>query len=71
MVNIAIGVKKALGIKSAFGIADRVHQKNIADGSPDQLKTSTLRAMADYFEDDIQILSTLLKKDFSKWSSIK
>mgnify|MGYP000135520299 FL=1 len=71
MVNIAIGVKKALGIKSAFGIADRVHQKNIADGSPDQLKTSTLGAMADYFEDDIQILSTLLKKDFSKWSSIK
>ena len=71
MVNIAIGVKKALGIKSAFGIADRVHQKNIADGSPDQLKTSTLGVMTDYFEDDIQILSTLLKKDFSNWSSIK
>jgi len=68
MVNIALGVKKSLGIKSEFGIAARIHKKNITDGTPNQLNLSTLRMLADYFEKDIQTLSTLLNKDFSNWS---
>ena len=68
MVNIALGVKKSLGIKSAFGIADRIHNKNITDKTPKQLSSSTLRVLADYFEKDIQTLSNLLNKDFSKWN---
>ena len=68
MVNIALGVKKSLGIKSTFGIADRIHNKNITDETPKQLSSSTLRVLADYFENDIQILSNLLNKDFSKWN---
>ena len=68
MVNIALGVKKSLGIKSTFGIADRIHNKNITDETPKQLSSSTLRVLADYFENDIQTLSNLLNKDFSKWN---
>ena len=68
MVNIALGVKKSLGIKSTFGIADRIHNKNITDETPKQLSSSTLRVLADYFENDIQTLTNLLNKDFSKWN---
>ena len=67
MINKAFGMKKALGITKQFGIANKIHSSNIKQGKHKLLDNQLLIKMNEFFHDDIQLLSTLLDKDFTHW----
>ena len=71
MVNQIIGIKKILGINNTFGIANKIHRFNTADYPPKQLNKSMQMKIITFFQDDIKLLSKLVKKDLSTWSYIK
>ncbi|MBL7013998.1 MAG: sulfotransferase domain-containing protein [Candidatus Marinimicrobia bacterium] len=68
LTNVALAWKKAVGIKSEFGLANKIHAKNITNDSPAKLNSETVKMLVGYFNNDIKKLSDLLNRDFSKWS---
>ena len=71
MVNQVVGFKKVIGIKTEFGIANKVHRANTAIRSSNKLNKSIRIKMAAFFQEDIKLLSQLVGKDLSTWSSIQ
>ena len=71
MVNQVAGLKRAIGIKTQFGIANKVHRANTTVRLPNQLNKSIRMKMAAFFQEDIKLLSQLIGKDLSTWSSVQ
>tara|TARA_B100000315_G_scaffold26617_1_gene22906 strand:+ start:2486 stop:3370 length:885 start_codon:yes stop_codon:yes gene_type:complete len=66
-VNQIVGLKKAVGIKKQFGFAKRIHSSNVGDSPPNHMNQSLKTSLSNYFKEDIQLLSSLMKKDLSDW----
>ncbi len=68
VVNYGSALKKKMNIKTRFNIAGKIHKINITDDPLEELPTNFLLKMNKFFENDINLLSRLIKKDLSKWS---
>ena len=67
ITNYGSALKKKMNIKAKLNIADKIHKMNITDDTLDELPSNFLLKMNSFFENDVTLLSRLIKKDLSKW----
>ena len=67
LTNYASFLKKKLGIKTRFNVANKIHKANVTGQPLEKLPKNFLLKMDKYFEYDINLISQFVKKDLSKW----
>jgi len=71
LVNRAIEIKRKVGIETEFGFANKIHQANIEEKPLEQLNQDVHKKMKNFYEKDLKLLSSLVKKDLSAWRFVK
>ena len=67
LTNYASMLKKRMRIKTKFNIANKIHKINVNNEPLDRLPRDFLLKMDKFFDNDVCLLSKLIKKDLSKW----
>jgi len=60
-------LKRKIGIKSSFGIANMTRKIISSDSKPASLSLEFQNELANYFRNDIELLSGLIEKDLTHW----
>ena len=67
VINYVSLLKKQMNINTGFNVANKIHRINVTKEPLGKLSSKFLLKMHKYFDDDIRLLSKLIKKDLSKW----
>tara|TARA_B100000315_G_C14571105_1_gene585564 strand:- start:503 stop:1396 length:894 start_codon:yes stop_codon:yes gene_type:complete len=62
-----IWLKNKLGINKSFGIGKILMKYNIVDSLPPSINGKMRNRLSGFYKKDIELLSELINKDFSKW----
>ena len=64
-------IKMKLGIKAGTGLAALLNRLNRAERERNELSMETRSMLIDFYEDDVNRLSRLIKRDLSHWKRVK
>ena len=66
-LDLNIWLKNKLGINKSFGIGKILMKYNIVDSLPPSINGKMRNRLSGFYKKDIELLSELINKDFSKW----
>jgi hypothetical protein len=70
LINLLYRAKRALGIHEGLGMLRAFRRLNSVSYQHPPLDSRVKNELADYFRDDVQLLSTLLERDLSHWVEV-
>ena len=67
MTNRLVGIKNKIGFSKSLGIADKIHKLNTREGSFPAIDKELMSEIGQFFAHDLDLLSSLIKKNLSGW----
>ncbi len=67
LTNRLVGLKNKMGFSTSLGLADKIHKLNIRENSLSMLDKELILYLSQFFEQDLDLLSSLIKKNLSGW----
>ena len=67
LTNRLVGIKNKMGFSSSLGIAEKIHRLNVGENSLSAIDKTLISDLNQFFEQDLDLLSSLIKKNLSNW----
>ena len=67
MTNRLVGIKNKIGFSNSLGIAGKIHKLNTTEGSFPAIDKELMSDIGQFFAHDLDLLSSLIKRNLSDW----